>query len=128
MGIRFVTAKVHAWLDYPVAASLMATPFLLGLGEANPAARYLSVATGVAALLLTLLTDHDTGVIRVIPYWVHVAVDRLVGVTFLAAPFVLGFKGLDAAYYVANALAVLTVTVALAAPSEPARAAAPQAA
>lgn len=114
--MRFVTRKIHALLDYPVALSLMAMPFVLGLGASNPLARWLSVATGVAALILTLLTDHETGVIRVIPYWLHVVVDRLVGVTFLAAPFALGFTGLDAAYYWANAVAVLVVTWLLAAP------------
>lgn len=114
--MQFVTRKIHSILDYPVAFSLMAMPFILGLGATNPAARWLSVATGVAAFILTLLTDHETGVIRVIPYWIHVAVDRMVGVAFIAAPFVLGFTGLDAAYYWANAAAVLTVTWLLAAP------------
>lgn len=113
MNLRFVNRKVHAFLDYPVAVSLMAMPFALGLGEANPVAKWLSVATGFAALVLTLLTDHETGVVKVLPYWFHVAVDRLVGVTFVAAPLVLGFTGLDAWYYWANAAAVLTVTVLL---------------
>ncbi|MBI1384002.1 MAG: hypothetical protein GC150_03710 [Rhizobiales bacterium] len=122
--MRFVTRKVHSLLDYPVAFSLLAMPFILGLGATEPAAKWLSVATGAAALLLTLLTDHETGVVRVVPYWLHVAVDRLVGITFLAAPIVLGFSGLDAAYYWMNAVAVLSVTVVLAAPENgtPARA------
>ena len=114
--MRFVTRKIHSLLDYPVALSLIATPFILNLGATNPAARWLSVATGVAAFILTLLTDHETGVIRMLPYWFHVLVDRLVGVTFVVAPLVLGFSGLDAAYYWANAAAVLTVTWLLAAP------------
>jgi hypothetical protein len=126
MSFRFVTRQVHAWLDYPVAASLIATPFLLKLGASNPLALGLSVATGVAALILTLLTDHETGVLRVLPYWLHVAVDRLVGLTFLVAPFALGFAGLDLAYYLANAAAVLIVTFVLNAKDEaiPAQAAA----
>ena len=127
MTVRFVTRRVHAWIDYPVAVSLIALPLVLGVGADNPAAKWLSVATGVAALVLTLLTNHETGVVKVLPYWFHVAVDRLVGVTFLAAPFALGLTGLDAAYYWANAAAVLTATVLLAAPeqswTEPARAA-----
>lgn len=114
--MRFITRKIHSLLDYPVALSLIALPFILGLGASSPPAKWLSVATGVAAFVLTLLTDHETGVIRIVPYWLHVAVDRLVGVTFLAAPFVLGLGGLDAAYYWVNAIAVLTVTVVLAAP------------
>jgi hypothetical protein len=116
MSLRFVTKSVHSLIDYPVAISLMAMPFVLGLGVANPVAKWLSVGTGIAALVLTLLTDHQTGVIRVIPYSVHVAVDRLVRLTFLAAPFVLGFTGLDAIYYWVNAGAVLTVTFLLNAP------------
>lgn len=113
MPLRFVTRQVHAWIDYPVAASLIAMPFLLGLGTGNPLAKWLSVATGVAALLLTILTNHETGLIKVLPYWFHVAVDRLVGVTFVAAPFLLGFGGLDAIYYWANGAAVILVTFLL---------------
>ncbi len=47
MNIRFVTKIVHAFLDYPVALSRVATPFLLGLGRGNPLALWVSVATGV---------------------------------------------------------------------------------
>jgi hypothetical protein len=103
-------------LDYPVALSLFALPFILGLGADNPWARWISPATGVAAFILTLLTNHATGVIRVIPYWLHVAVDRLVGVVFLVVPFMFGFHGLDMWYYLANAVAVLLVTTVLNAP------------
>ena len=116
MNIRFVTKTVHALLDYPVALSLVATPFLLGLGHGNPLALWVSVATGIAALILTLFTDHKTGVIRVLPYRLHLAVDRLVGSVFVAVPFLLGLQGLDAWYYWANGAAVLLVTFVLNAP------------
>ena len=109
MNVRFVTQKIHAMLDYPVAISLMAMPFLLGLGESTPLALWLSVGTGVAAFILTLLTNHETGVIRVLPYAFHLVVDFAVGVTFLAAPIAFGFAGIDAWFYWANAAAVLTV-------------------
>lgn len=113
MNARFITPEIHAYIDYPVAAALIGLPFALGLGASNPLALWLSVVTGVAALVLTLLTDHQFGVVRVIPYWLHLAVDRLVGITFLAAPFALGFQGVDALYYWANAAAVLSVTFLL---------------
>jgi hypothetical protein len=116
MSLRFITKSVHSIIDYPVAVSLMAMPFVLGLGASNPLALWLSVITGVAALVLTVFTDHQTGVFRVLPYAFHVAVDRLVGLTFLIAPFALGFTGVDAIYYWANAAAVLTVTFILNAP------------
>ena len=106
---RFVTRNIHAWLDYPVAFALIGLPFVLGLGESNPLAFWLSVVTGAAALVLTLLTDHETGLIRVLPYKLHLAVDGMVGVVFTLAPFVLGFSGIDAAFYWLNGITVLLV-------------------
>lgn len=117
MPLRFVTRTIHAYLDYPVAAALMGLPFLLSLGESNPLALWLSVATGAAALVLTVLTDHHLGLIRVLPYKLHLTVDLIVGITFLAAPFLFGFAGLDSAFYLLNGAAVVAV-ISLSAPEE----------
>lgn len=117
MPLRFVTRTLHAYLDYPVAAALMGLPFLLGLGASNPLALWLSVATGIAAFVLTLLTDHHLGLVRVLPYKLHLTVDLIVGLAFLAAPFVFGFTGLDSAFYLLNGAAVVAV-ISLSAPEE----------
>ena len=115
---RFVTKTIHAYLDYPVAIGLVAMPFLFGLGETAPLAFFLSVATGIAAFILTVLTDHHLGVFRVLPYSLHLAVDGLVGIAFVAAPILLGFAGLDFWYYMILGLTVLAV-VGLHQPDEP---------
>ncbi|WP_170426071.1 hypothetical protein [Ruegeria arenilitoris] len=117
MSLRFVTRSVHAYLDYPVALALMGLPFALGLGQSNPMALWLSVVTGLAAFVLTVLTDHHLGIWRVLPYKVHLAVDLLVGVVFLAAPSLFGFWGLDAIYYWLNGAAVVAV-ISLSAPEQ----------
>ena len=117
MNIRSITQKIHAFLDYPVAASLMVMPFVLGLGDSNLLAFWLSLATGFAALILTLLTDQETGVIRVLPYSFHLVVDFAVGIVFLVVPILMGFTGVELIYYLANAAAVLTV-VSLHQPSQ----------
>jgi hypothetical protein len=117
MPFRFITKSIHAYvIDYPVTIVLMVAPFLLKLGQSGPVALWLSVATGVAALLLAALTDHPTGLIRVIPYWLHLWVDRAVGVVFIIAPFAFHFIGLDAWYYWVLAAAVLLTTSILNAP------------
>lgn len=107
--MKFVTKRIHAFLDYPVAIALIALPFLLGLGSSNPLAMQLSVATGIAAFVLTLLTDHHLGAFRVIPYRFHLMVDFVVAVVFVLAPFIFSFKGIDAYCYWINGIAVLTV-------------------
>lgn len=107
--MKFITKKIHSYLDYPVAIALITLPFLLGLGSSNPLALYLSVATGIAALLLTLLTDHQTGAFPVISYRIHLIVDFAVAVVFLLAPFIFSFKGIDTYFYWINGAAVLIV-------------------
>jgi hypothetical protein len=117
MSFRFITKSIHAYLiDYPVAIVLIAAPFVLELGQSGPAATWLSVVVGVAALLLATLTDHPTGLVHIIPYWLHLWVDRAVGVVFVIAPFAFNFFGLDAWYYWVLAAAVLLTTSVLNAP------------
>ena len=96
MSFRFITKSIHAYLiDYPVAIVLIAAPFGLKLGQSGPVAMWLSVVVGVAALLLAALTpDHPTGLVRIIPYPLHLWVDRAVGVVFVIAPFAFKFVGL----------------------------------
>ena len=107
--MKFVTKRIHAYLDYPVAIALMVLPFLLGLGESNPWALKLSVIVGVAALLLTILTDHHLGLIKVISYQNHLRVDFAVAIVFILTPFILSFEGIDAYYYWINGISVFTV-------------------
>ena len=106
---RLISKSFHAYLDYPVAVGLMVMPSILGLGGSHPYAFWLSVVTGIAAFILTLLTDHHLGVFRILSYKFHLTVDFMVGLVFLAAPFILGFSGLDAIYYWVIAATVLSV-------------------
>ena len=106
---RFITKSIHAYLDYPVALGLMAMPFLFGLGQGNILAFWLSIITGMAAFVLTVLTDHHLGIIRVLPYRLHLAVDGLVGIAFVVAPLALGFSGIEFWYYMVLGFTVLAV-------------------
>ena len=107
--MKFVTKRIHAFLDYPVAIALIVLPFLLGLGTSNSLALTLSVVTGIAAFILTVLTDHHLGVFKVVSYKLHLLVDFTVAIVFILAPFVFSFEGIDAYYYWINGIAVLMV-------------------
>ncbi|MGJ5617865.1 hypothetical protein [Sulfitobacter sp. MF3-043] len=109
MFLRCITKSVHAYLDYPVALGLIAMPFLFGLGETAPLVFWLSVAAGVAASVLNVLTDHHPGIVQVLPYSLHFTVDGLVRLTFVAAPIVMGFAGVKFGYYMVLGLPVPAV-------------------
>ncbi|WP_200799204.1 SPW repeat domain-containing protein [Tenacibaculum agarivorans] len=110
--MKFVTKRIHAFLDYPVAIALIALPFLFGLGQTNNLALWISVLTGIAAFILTVLTDHHLGIIKIVSYKLHLTVDFIVGLTFVLVPFLLSFKGIDAYYYWINGVTVLLVVSA----------------
>ena len=70
---------------------------------------YIGEVAGIAALLLTVLTDHHLGIIRVLPYSLHLAVDGLVGIVFVVAPLAFNFAGIEFWYYMILGLTVLAV-------------------
>ena len=109
MSLRFVTQRLHSYLDYPVATALVVLPFVLELGSSHPMALWLSVLNGLAACVLTMLTDHETGIWPVFSYSFHLVVDFAVGAAFILAPFAIGFSGIDAWFYWANGIAVFLV-------------------
>ncbi len=120
MSIRFITPNQHGILDFMVAAVLIAGPFVLGLGDSSPLVVWISVVTGFAVIVLSLLTDYRYGLYRLIPFWGHLMVDGIVGLAFVLIPFMLGFEGLDAIFYWVNGLGVLAV-VTLGLTREPAK-------
>jgi hypothetical protein len=117
LPFRFITRSIHTYLiDYPVTVVLMVAPFLLKLGKSSPVGLWLSVVTRVTALLLQALTDHPTGLVRVIGYWLHLWVDRALGVVSITAPSAFHFTGPYSRYYWVLAAAVLLRTSVLNAP------------
>jgi hypothetical protein len=71
-----ITSKVHGLLDYVTGAQLQLAPD-----------RSLRVAGAVHAGY-SLFTDYELGVVRAIPYRVHLALDALWTVGVAATPFV----------------------------------------
>jgi len=117
MPFPFISKSIHTYLiDYPIAIVLMVAPFLLKLGKSSPVALWLSVVTRVTPLLLPAFTDHATGLVRVIRYWLHLWVDRALGAISITAPSAFHFTGLDAWYYWVLAAAVLLTTSVPSAP------------
>ncbi|SDJ35700.1 hypothetical protein SAMN05216338_104712 [Bradyrhizobium sp. Rc2d] len=117
MPFRFITKTIHTYLiDYPVAIVLMVAQFRLKLGKSSPVALWFSLVARITALLLPTFTNHATGLVRVIRYWLHIWVDGALGVISITAPSAFHFTRLDAWYYWVLAAAVLLTTSVLGAP------------
>ena len=83
MNIRFLTPTWHGLVDYLAAIELLTMPFVLRLGTSAPLAKWLAVATGLAVILVGLLTDYKLGLVKIIPFRIHLAIDTAVATAFV---------------------------------------------
>jgi hypothetical protein len=86
---RPIDATLHGVTDYSVGATLMTVfPSLVGI-SGTPAWTQIRVAGAVHAGYSTI-TDYPLGVVKAIPYQVHLALDALGAVALAATPFLTG--------------------------------------
>jgi hypothetical protein len=84
-----IDSVLHGATDYTMGALLMgALPRLAGIGGTR-AGRQIRIA-GAAHAGYSTVTDYPLGVVKVLPYKAHLAIDALGAVALGAAPFVSG--------------------------------------
>ncbi len=109
-AIRVVKPLPHGVMDYAMAGTLMAAPWLFGFSR-NKTATASAVSTGAAVLGLSLMTRYPLGVAKLIPFKVHGYIEAAAGAMTAAAPWTAGFSRDRAATitHVASGLATLAV-------------------
>jgi hypothetical protein len=84
-----VDATLHGVVDYTAGATLLSVfPKLAGI-EGTRSARQIRTAGAIHTGYSTL-TDYPLGLVKVIPYQAHLALDALGAVALAATPFVTG--------------------------------------
>lgn len=80
--MNLLDARVHGFLDLVTVGVFLLAPFIFGLGGYVAA-----VAWGLAAahLVMTLLTRFPLGLVKVIPFPIHGAVELVAGVVLVLA-------------------------------------------
>src|SRR5215208_5339277 len=86
---RPVDATLHGLTDYSVGTLLMtAFPRIAGV-EGTQAGRQIRVAGAIHAAYSTV-TDYPLGVVKLLPYKAHLAIDAIGALALAATPFVTG--------------------------------------
>ncbi len=106
--MRFIPASVHGFLDYAVAITLIAGPFVLGF---EGIAQYLALAGGVGLFVYSLITDYSLSARKLLPFSVHLIIDFVAALVLVAAPFLFGFEGLTKIFYLVIGVAVIVVVL-----------------
>ena len=85
-----IPTKLHGLLDYTVSLFLMASPWLLDFHQSGTAT-WVAIVLGGGAILYSLFTDYEAGVIKRIPMPAHLTLDAVNGAFLAASPWLLGF-------------------------------------
>ena len=86
-----ISSKTHALLDYLVGILLIAAPWLLGFADST-AATVIPVVLGASTLVYSLFTNYEYGIVRVLPYKIHLTIDFIAGLLLLMSPWLFGFS------------------------------------
>jgi hypothetical protein len=100
----------HAVLDYAMAGTLMAAPWLLGFKK-NKSATVNSVASGAGILGLSLMTRYPLGAVGLISFPTHGIIETTSAAMLTAAPWLFGYADNERAKWthVISGLATLAV-------------------
>ncbi len=88
--MRFLSTRVHGMIDYATGALLIVAPWLFGFADGT-AAQWVPIILGAGILVMSLITDYELSLTRIIPMGAHLAVDGLGGALLAVSPWLFGF-------------------------------------
>jgi hypothetical protein len=108
--MKVISPRTHGYLDFLTVVIFLLAPTLLGLSQL-PA--MLAYSLAVVHLIVTLTSDFPFGIFKLIPFTVHGWIERLVGPSLIALPFIVGFANEDIArnFYIAMGVVIIVVGI-----------------
>jgi hypothetical protein len=89
--MRFIPTRVHGMADYATGLLLLVSPYLFGFSDVGGVAQYLPMLLGVAIIGLSLITDYELSIAKIIPMPMHLAGDIAGGALLAVSPWLFGF-------------------------------------
>lgn len=108
--MKIISSKQHGILDYIMVMLLLASPTIFKMDGDLCAITY---AFAGAHFLLTILTNFELGIIKLIPFPLHGLIELVVSIAFIFVSFWFNKNGnnLGYYYYLYFAIAILVVFI-----------------
>ncbi|WP_051359722.1 SPW repeat domain-containing protein [Adhaeribacter aquaticus] len=107
-----ISRSAHGVADYSYASLVPVAPKLLGFSEERTASN-LCYLLGSGALLYSLFTRAEWGVVRKMPFKTHIALDIAANLFAIGAPWLLGFHKNNRARNTVLAVGLTGLTISL---------------
>ncbi|GGF22532.1 SPW repeat protein [Flavobacterium limi] len=90
--MKFLETKFHGYIDYLIGLLLLFVPSLFGL-EAHSVQSLIFYIFGIFTIFLSLQTDYEAGIYKLLPMEAHIFIEILSGIFFALSPWIFGFAG-----------------------------------
>ena len=87
--MRFIPTRIHGVLDYLYGVVLIAAPWLFGFADGG-VLQWASILAGAGTLVVSLLTDYELGLRRIISVPTHLALDVVSGLFLAWLAYIMG--------------------------------------
>jgi hypothetical protein len=88
----FIPTALYGFLNYVIALTLMASPWLFGFSHVGGASFFLPLIFGWLQLIMAIFSNHEMGFIKAFPVSMHCFIDVIGGSFLLASPFVYDYS------------------------------------
>lgn len=89
--MRFINTRIHGIMDYAMGLLLIISPWLFGFADGG-AAQWVPIVLGLGALVYSMITDYELGLLKIISMKVHLGIDLAAGIFLAASPWIFGFS------------------------------------
>jgi hypothetical protein len=89
--MKIIPTRVHGILDYAVGLILLFAPNIFGFADVQGPAVWVPRVIAILALLQSLMTRYELGLVKVLPMRMHLAVDYVAGLLLAASPWLFRF-------------------------------------
>ncbi len=88
--MKIISTKVHGILDYLMGVILIASPWLFNFADGS-AKMWIPIILGGSALVYSLMTNYELGVVKTLSMKTHLTLDIMSGIFLAASPWIFGF-------------------------------------
>jgi hypothetical protein len=106
--MRFINSKLHAIIDYASGLFMLGLPGIINIADQSPAIKWIAILAGIVILLQAMLTSYEGGIVNIIPLYIHLIVDIILGFGLIVSPWLAGFSGKPrSAFLIMGILAII---------------------
>jgi len=88
--MKFISMRAHEAIDCIASLVFIVSPFMFGFNDGR-AAEWVPIIIGIVLFLMALCTRYGLGVVKIIPFKMHVAMDVVAGLLLALSPWIFGF-------------------------------------